>query len=63
MNILVNKRNDTKMFLKYIFVLKPKQLFIVIYVNVCVKRIYSHKSSNNTQFYYGKIPENQFSVP
>ena len=23
--------------------LKPKQLFIIIYVNVCVKRFYPHK--------------------
>jgi hypothetical protein len=28
--ILVNKRSDTKIFLKYIFMLKPKQLFIII---------------------------------
>ena len=26
--------------------LKPKQLFIIIYVNVCVKRVY-HKANNN----------------
>jgi hypothetical protein len=38
--ILVNKRNDTKIFFKYIFMLKLKQLFIIIYVNVCVKRVY-----------------------
>jgi len=25
------------------FMLKPKQLFIIIYVNVCVKRVYPHK--------------------
>ena len=41
-NILVNKRNDTTIFLKYIFMLKAKQLFIIIYVNVCVKRVYPH---------------------
>ena len=43
--------------------LKPKQLFIIIYVNVCVKRIYPHKANNTIQFRYGKIPESQFSVP
>ena len=26
--------------------LKPKQLFIIIYVNVCVKRVYRHKTNN-----------------
>ena len=36
--ILVGKRNDTKIFFKYIFMLKPKQLFIIIYVNVCVNK-------------------------
>jgi hypothetical protein len=36
--ILVNTRNDTKIFLNYMFMLKPKQLFIVIYVNVCTKQ-------------------------
>jgi hypothetical protein len=25
--------------------LKPKQLFIIIYVNVCVKRVYPHKTN------------------
>ena len=40
--ILVNKRNDTKIKKKY-FVLKPKQ----VYVNVCVKRVYPHKTNNN----------------
>jgi hypothetical protein len=42
--------------------LKPKQLFIIIYVNVCVKRVYPHKTNNNILFRYGKIPESQFSV-
>jgi hypothetical protein len=45
------------------FMLKPKQLFIVIYVNVCVKRVYPHKANNNILFRYGKIPESQFSGP
>jgi len=27
--------------------LKPKQLFIIIYVNVCVKRVPPHKTNNN----------------
>jgi hypothetical protein len=26
--------------------LKPKQLFIIIYVNVYVKRVYPHKAKN-----------------
>ena len=37
-SILVNKRNNEKIFLKYIFMLKPIQLFIIIYVNVCTKQ-------------------------
>ena len=37
--------------------LKPKQLFIIIYVNVCVNRQY------NILFPNGNIPESQFSVP
>lgn len=62
-NILVNKRNDRKIFFKYIFLLKPKRLFIIIYVNVCVKtRFSSHLTNYNILFRYGKIPENQFSV-
>jgi len=28
--------------------LKPKQLFIIIYVNVCMKRVYPH---NNKQYH------------
>ena len=43
--------------------LKPKQLFIIIYVNVCVKRVYPHKTNNNILFPYGKIPERKFSIP
>ena len=62
-DILVNKRNDTKIFLKYICMLKPEQLFIIIYVNVFVKRVYPHKTNNNILFRYGKIPESQFSFP
>ena len=27
--------------------LKPKQLFIIIYVDVCVKRVHPHKTNNN----------------
>jgi hypothetical protein len=50
-------------FVKYIFMLKPKQLFIIIYNNVCVKRVYSHKTNNNIIFRYGKIPKSQFFVP
>jgi hypothetical protein len=52
-----------KHFLKYIFMLKPKQLFIIIYVNVCEKRVYPHKTNNNILYRYGKIPESQLSVP
>ena len=52
-----------KDFFKYMFMLKPKHLFIIIYVNVCVKRVYLHKANNNIMFCYGKIPESQFSVP
>jgi hypothetical protein len=40
--------------------LKPKQLFIIIYVNVCV---HPHKTNNKILFRYGKIQESQFSVP
>ena len=43
--------------------LKPKQSFIIIYVNVCVKCVYPHKTNNNILFSYGKIPESQFSRP
>ena len=41
--------------------LKLKQLFIIIYVNVCVKPVYPHKTNNN--ILTEKIPESQFSVP
>ena len=44
--ILVNKRSDTKIFFKYIS--------IIIYVNVCVKRVYPHKTNNNILFRYRK---------
>ena len=27
--------------------LKPKQLCIIIYVNVCMKHVYPHKANNN----------------
>ena len=40
--------------------LKPKQLFIIIYVNVCVKCVYPHKANNNILFRNGKILESQF---
>ena len=42
--------------------LKVALLNTIIYVNVCVKRVYPHKTNNNIQFRYGKIPESQFSV-
>jgi len=38
-------------------------LFIIIYVNVCVKRVYPHKTNNNILFRNGKMAESQFSVP
>ena len=43
--------------------LNPKQLFIIIYINACVKCVYPHKTKNNILFRYGKIPESKFSVP
>ena len=30
--------------------LRPKQLFIIIYVNICVKRVYPHKANNKILF-------------
>ena len=39
--------------------LKPQQLFIIIYVNVCVKRVYPRKTKNNIMFRYGKISESK----
>ena len=41
--------------------LKPKQLCIIIYINVCVNRVYPHKTNNNILLRYEKIPEIQFS--
>ena len=38
--------------------LKPKQLFIIIYVNVCVKRVYPYKTNNNILFRYGTCKVN-----
>ena len=53
-----------KDFLKYIIMLKPKQLLIIINVKYnCVKCVYPHKTNNNIMFRYGKIPESKFSVP
>ena len=43
--------------------LKPKQLFIIIYVNVFMKRVYPHKTNSSILFRYENIPESQFSVP
>ena len=40
--------------------LKPKQLFIIIYVNVCVKRVYPHKTNNNILVPSRKYQESQF---
>ena len=34
--------------------LKPKQLFIILYLNVRVKRVSPHKINNNILFRYGK---------
>jgi hypothetical protein len=46
-----------KDFFKYIFMLKPKQLFIIIYVNVCVKRVYPHKTNNTMIEFAMKMKE------
>ena len=43
--------------------LKPKQVFIILYVNACVEPFYPHKANNNIMFRYGNIPESQLSVP
>jgi hypothetical protein len=48
------------MFFKYIFMLKPK--LIIMYVNVCVKRVYPHKANNNILFRYGKSPMIEFAM-
>lgn len=42
--------------------LKPKQLFVIIYVNVCMKRVYPLKANNNILLRYGNIQESKFSV-
>ena len=52
-----------KDFLGYICMLKPKQLFIIIYVNVCVKRVYPHKANNNILFRYENFSKSQSPVP
>jgi hypothetical protein len=39
--------------------LKPQQLFIIIYVNVCVKHVYPHKTNNNIIFRYEIISESK----
>jgi hypothetical protein len=43
--------------------LKPKQLFISINFNVCVKRVHPHKTNNNILFRYEQFPKSQLSVP
>ena len=43
--------------------LKPKQLFLIICVIVCVKRVYPDKANNDIHVPLRKIPESQFSVP
>ena len=40
--------------------LKPKQLFIIIYVNVCVKRVYSHTTNNNILLGYEQFRKVNF---
>ena len=57
-----NQKEET-IFSKYIFMLKPKQFFIIIYSNVCGKRVYPHKANNNILLRYRKNQESQFSVP
>ena len=61
-HIPVSKGNDTKIFFKYIFMLKPKQLFIIIYVNVCELHVYPHKAKNNILLRNGKIQEVNFPL-
>ena len=39
--------------------LKPQQLFIIIYVNVCVKRVYPHKTNNSIMFLYAIISKSK----
>ena len=43
------------------FMLKPKQLFTIIYVNVSVKRVYPHKTKNSILLSYGKKCEDRIS--
>jgi hypothetical protein len=62
MTLSHSKETIQKVFVKYIFMLKPKQLFIIIYVNACVKRVYPQQTNNNILFRYGNIQELQFSV-
>jgi hypothetical protein len=38
------RQQQKNIFFKYIFMLKLKQ-FIIIYVNVCMKRVYPHKTN------------------
>ena len=57
------QRKRYKDVFKYILMLKPNELFIVTYVNVCVKRVYPHNTNNNILFRYGNIAESKFSVP
>ena len=40
--------------------LRPKQLFIIMYVNVCVKPDYPHKSNNNILFLTQKFRKVNF---
>ena len=40
--------------------LKPKQLFIIIYVNVCVKRVYPHKKTIRSCFVKEKFRKVNF---
>lgn len=44
------QRKRHKDVFKYVFMLKPYELFIVIYANDCVKRSYPHKTNNNIFF-------------
>ena len=62
-NIPVNKRNDIKIFLIYIFILIPKQLFINIYVNVFVKCVYLTKQTITSCFVTEKFWKINFPSP
>ena len=65
LHILVNKRNDTKIFFRIYFYVKTKT---IVYYHLCqclreTRLIYPYKTNNNILLRYGKIPECQFFLP